>query len=235
MALVIGNCIPTTISLFDPYIRNSNDYLRQGTPTTNAERLGVPTEQLTVWKGILDKWTPLYSKYSDKVNLRTNAITSELYDTIETAINFEKETLMFAHIAISPNVTTADLETFGIHRVIPKSSRSIPQNPITEQVDTTLQPIGGGAVLIKCYSGGKRTSIHEDANCVQYRYTIGAIPPTSPIDTNLMVNQSTKSTFTLNTGAENTGLRLYIYFRWFNTKHPELAGPWSDLESTLIL
>lgn len=236
MALIIVNCIPTTISAFNPYIRNSNEYLAQGSPVTNAERLGIPANQLAKWKEIGDRWIPVFNKYSDKVNSRTGAVTSELYDIIEEAHAFESEVLMFAHIAISPIATSTDLETFGIRNPNPKSTRTIPQTPIKEQVDALLQPIGGGSIAVKCFnSGGKRASIHEGANCVQYRYTVGAIAPSSPIDVNLIVNQSTKATFTLNAGAENSGLRIYIYFRWFNTKHPELAGPWSDQQNTLIL
>lgn len=235
MVLIIGNCIPKTISLFATYIRNTNDYLQQGAPITNAERLGVPPAHAARWKEIEERWQPAFIKYSDKINSRTAAVTNQLYDIIDMAHEFEQETHMFAYIAISRTATTTDMETFCINKRTPKSTHFIPQTPVGEQVDAILQPIGGGVVSVKCFSGGKRASIHKDATCVEYRYKVGAIAPSSPIDTNLMVDQCTKSSFTLNVGAENSGLRLYIYFRWFNTKHPELAGPWCDLQNTLIL
>ena len=43
----------------------------------------------------------------------------------------------------------------------------------------------------------------------------------------------TKSVFTFHMGVENVGKKMVAYLRWYNTKHPELAGPWSDV--TLIV
>jgi hypothetical protein len=49
------------------------------------------------------------------------------------------------------------------------------------------------------------------------------------------MNISTKGAFMLQGGVECEGKRLYIYFRWYNTKHPDIAGPWSQLQTTIVL
>jgi hypothetical protein len=45
---------------------------------------------------------------------------------------------------------------------------------------------------------------------------------------------STKSLFTLTFDGDQMGNDLQIFFRWINTKHPDLAGPWSSLFSRII-
>lgn len=235
MTTSIITVIPRTFDNFNTYIRNTNSYMDEGTPK-NSERLEVPVEMVTKWDGICKKWVAAYDKYSDKYNLRTQAINDELRTIVDEAHIFNEDSNFLARIAISPKVTITDLETFGIRNSIgPKAGRSTPQMPFTTMVETTLKPIGGGSIMVKCYSKGSRASILEAANCVQYRFVVGTTPPSSAEDAILDKDLSTKASFVLPAGAEKIGLHLYIYFRWFNTKHPELAGPWSDLESTLIL
>ena len=46
---------------------------------------------------------------------------------------------------------------------------------------------------------------------------------------------STRASFNLDAGSASSGKYLYIYLRWYNTKHPALVGPWSSMHTTLIL
>ena len=190
----------------------------------------------TGWNGILKKWITVYDKYTDRYNLRTQAVNDELRAIINDAQEFNNDNHFLARIAISENATVTDLETFGIRNGTgPKQPRTLPQNPITTLVEATLKPIGGGSVMVKCYSKGARASILDAADCVQFRFVVGTTAPTSAEDANLDKDLSTKSSFVLPTGAEKIGMSLYIYFRWYNTKHPDLAGPWSTLQSTIII
>lgn len=235
MATTITTSIPRTFGNFNTYIRNTNSYLEEGTPK-NSERLGVPAELVTGWNGILKKWITVYDKYSDRYNLRTQAVNDELRAIINDAQEFNNENHFLARIAISENATVTDLETFGIRNGTgPKQPRTSPQNPITTLVEATLKPIGGGSVMVKCYSKGARASILDAADCVQYRFVVGTTAPTSAEDANLDKELSTKASFVLPTGAEKMGMHLFIYFRWHNTKHPDLSGPWSTLQSTIII
>lgn len=231
-----GSRIPRGIDAFNPYCINTSAYLKAGTPT-NAERLGLLPEEATRWEGFTTAWTPLYTLYSDKKNGRTTAVKDQLLDIIEQCVSFDQTNHILDRIAASPHVTIVDMETFNIRKgALQKTTRTIPTTPITEQVTVTIQAIGGGSVAIKCYGvTAQRAGLVEDADSVQYAYMVGTTPPESVKAAGLTFDLSTKASFTLGLGAENSAKYLYIYFRWYNTKHPGLCGPWSNLDSTLLL
>ena len=129
------------------------------------------------------------------------------------------------------------METFNIKKgVLQKTTRSVATTPLTNQVAASIQPLGGGSVNIKCRNlSSERAAIDEGANCVQYAFKVGDTAPVSADAENLRREISTKAFFVLALGPGSSAKNLYIYFRWYNTKHPELAGPWSALMTTLIL
>lgn len=231
-----GSRIPRGIDDYNSYINNTTAYLKTGTPT-NAERLGVSTEELAKWEGFLTAWNPLYVKYSDKKNGRTIAVTDQLHNLIDQCTLFNQTNHILDRIAASANVTIVDMETFNIKRgMLQKPTRTIPVSAITEMLTVTLQAIGGGSVAIKCYGvSAQRAGILEGADSVQYAYLVGTTPPASVKAPGLIIDLSTRAIFTLALGAENRAQYLYIYFRWYSTKRPGLSGPWSDLNSTLLL
>ena len=235
MPTLFVSCIPLSFDKFNIYLQNTTTFLFEGAPTANYVRLGIPETVATGWKEIGTRWNPIYGKYTDKYNLRTPAVSDELRAIVDSTRKFEEENHLIALIAISPNATVTDLETFSITNG-QRKSRTIPQSQITSLVNAILKPIGGGSISIKCYdTNGKRPSINETANCVQYRYCVGSTAPTSVEDDILDMDISTKGAFILSVGAENEGKRLYIYFRWHNTKHPDISGPWCPLQSTIII
>lgn len=231
-----GCRIPRGIDAFNPYIINTSNYLKEGTPT-NAERLGLTTRESGQWDMINNNWGPLYLLYSDKKNTRTTAVTDQLSNLIKQCVTLDQTSHILDRIAASANVTIVDLEVFNIKKgALQKTTRTIPVTPIADLVTATLQPIGGGSVRVKCYSpNGQRAAIHDDADAVQYAYTVGTTPPASVKAEELIKDLSSKGGFTMSLGAENSAQYLYIYFRWINTRHPELNGPWSPLNTTLLL
>lgn len=233
MLTVSSASIPSKIESFDKFIRTTSGYLNEG-ETKNYERLSIPKVLVDKWVGFATEWIKWYAKYSDSYSSRTQAVVDEMNTIIEATRIFDDENNFLARIAISENVTITDLEMFNI-RNEGKQSRTKPQNPITELVESTIKPIGGGSLMVKCYGKGVRAAILPPANCVQYHYTMGANAPTSAEDENMDMDISTKGSFMLQLGASNEGKRLYIYFRWYNTKHPEIAGPWSAMQTTIIL
>ena len=228
--------IPRGIDEFNTYIGNTNSYLLAGTPT-NANRLGVTPEELTQWTGFATDWAPLYLKYSDKKNSRTTAIKDQLLEIIGNTTDFDQRNHVLDRIAASPNVTIVDMETFNIKKgVLQKTSRLSSNTPIAEAVTVTIQLLGGGMVTIKCYSTtGQRASIYNNADSVEYLYQVGTTPPVAADENVLKKGISTKGSFTVALNPDTPGKFLYIYFRWYNTKHPELAGPWSSLQTTMIM
>jgi hypothetical protein len=228
---------PRSIILFNPYVSNVVAYLKEGTPTTNAERLGVLPTEVDQWAIIADKWEPLYIKYTDKKQSRTTSIKNELLHLIDQFIKLDQQAHILDRIASSPNVTIADLSTFNIKKgVLKKATRTVGVTPIDEPVVATIIPFGGGSFSIKCRSTtATRAGIFGGADSVQFAYKIGDTPPASAKEFGLIVGLSTKAIFTLPLGADASTKFLYIYFRWNNTKHPELAGAWGSLQTMLIL
>jgi hypothetical protein len=44
----------------------------------------------------------------------------------------------------------------------------------------------------------------------------------------------TKATHDFRFGADKEGQFLCVFSRWYNTKHPELAGDWGEMQIALI-
>jgi hypothetical protein len=229
--------MPRGLDDFGTYLTSTNAYLKEGSPTTNAVRLGLLDSDTTYWSGLLIKWNDVYPQYSDKLYSRTMDVRNQLLAMVSEAIDFDQRYSFLDRIASSQNVNVTDLGIFNIRKgVLQKSSRAVPQRPIQEPVTVTVQQLGGGSFSVKCYSStGQRPCIYTDANCVQFAFMIGDTAPTSPKAQGMTINLSTKSTFVLSLDPENQAKNLYIYFRWFNTKHPEIAGPWCNLQTYVII
>ena len=229
--------IPRTIDPFHNYINSTSDHLEAGTPETNATRLGLSKEETDGWTAIKVKWNPLYDKYKDKETSRTTAIKNKLLLLIGDTISYDKDYNFLDRISVSLNATVDDLSIFNIKKgLLEKTTRTVPSTCIRETVEPILQPFGGGNLTLKCYSStSARPSIFGDADSVQYLYVVGTTPPESVNDPNLNLGLSTRAIFDLALGAENGGKRIYIFLRWYNTKHPELAGPWSDMQTSFLL
>jgi hypothetical protein len=235
--MAVTSRIPRTIDLFNPYISSTATYLLAGTPTNNGTRLGLSEDEIGGWRDMNTKWNPLYEKYKDKKTGRTTAIKDQLLLCIDEAIEYDRSCNLLDRIAVSLNVTVHDLETFNIKKgLLEKTTRTIPTTAIKESVEPILIPFGGGTVTVKCYSStSARPSIFGDADSVQYLYCVDTPAPESINTPGLIQGLSTRANFDLPLGAQNGGKRVYLFLRWYNTKHPELAGPWSDMQSTFLL
>jgi len=229
--------MPRGIDEFSTYLISTNAYLKEGTPTTNADRLGLQESDSTFWSGLLNRWNDVYPQFSDKVYSRTMDSRNQLLSMVSEAVDFDQRNSFLDRIASSQNVNVTDLGVFNIRKgILQKTSRTVPQRPIQEIVTVTVQQLGGGSFSVKCYSStGQRPCIFGDANCVQYAYFVGDKAPTSPNAAGSTISLSTKSSFVLSLDPENQAKNLYIYFRWFNTKHPEIAGPWCNLQTFVII
>lgn len=220
--------VPRGIDSFNKYIVSTSSYLQEGTPTTHAARLGITEEELKFILALLASWTSLYKLYGDKKNSRTTAVIDQLHDNVDQFVDYDKEHHLLDRIASSPNATIIDMETFNIRNgALQRSARSTTSKPITDAVSAILDAVGGGMVSVKCYNTeSSRPSIFSDSDCIQFAYAVGSTPPTSVLASGLTQGLSSKASFTISTGADNGGKNLYIFFRWYNSRHPELAGPW---------
>ena len=219
---------PRGIDSFNKYIVRTVHYLREGIPITHAVRLGITVEELKFLLALLVSWTSLYELYGDKKNSRTTAVIAQLHNIVNQFLEYDKGHHLLDRIASSPNATIVDMEIFNIRNgALRRSARSIVSKPITEAVSAILEAVGGGMAAVKCYSTeSARPSIFSGGDCVQFAYAVGSTPPASVLTSGLTQGLSSRASFSISTGADNGGKNLHIFFRWYNTKHPELAGPW---------
>jgi len=229
--------IPDSIVLFNTYIENTNDYLQEGNPETNAVRLGILDTEQQGWAAFRSQWIPLFPLYENKRNTRTLLVTDQLHAIIQNAKAFDKEHHLLDRIAASPHVTVKDLSAFNIKSgPLAKQSRTKPTKPISVLVIPELTQIGGGELSVVCRNNmDARTGVIDEATGVEYRYLVGAEAPGSASDPRLRQGLSTRSRFTLDLGDENNGKTAHLYFRWTNTKYPALSGPWSRLYPVLVV
>lgn len=229
--------IPVTIRLFNPYIRNTDGYMLEGTPL-NWIRLGWSQEWIDKWSDIHARWRPLHSKYSNKEETRTTSIKNQLLALIRECKDYDKEHHLLDTIAASPNGIISDMETFHIKKgLLQDNTHTVGHTPLKDEVFAIIISIGGGEMEIKCRTANdsSKPSKPKGMDCVQYVYQIGGTPPTSAAVAGLIKDSSTKASFVLHLGADKADQKLYIFFRWYSTKHPELSGPWSTIQTKMIL
>jgi len=233
--MTVAPRIPRGIDDCSQYLVSTNNYLYLGTPS-NAERLGILPAEVTQWSNLENRFQPLYRLYIDKKNSRTTAVKDQLLSIIDELTDLDQSCHLLDRIAASSNVTIVDMETFNIKKgVLQKTTRTVAITPLTNQVAAAFQPIGGGSVNIKCRNlSSERASIDEGADCVQYAFRVGGSAPVSADAENLRREVSTRASFVLALGSASSAQNLFIYFRWYNTKHPDLAGPWSIMQTMFI-
>lgn len=229
--------MPRSFEGMNNYLLKTESHLLNGEPVTNWSRLGLLETENTKWSAYKTDYSALYIQYSDETNTRTRAIRDKLQNLLDQVVEFDRVNRILDRIASSPNVGIDDLKIFNIKQgPLQKSVRTTKVTPINENVTVTLQPLGGGIVAIKCYSmTGQRAHIITQADCVQFAYMTTDTPPASVMAQGMVFGLSSRASFNLNLGAEQARNNLFIYFRWFNTRHPEQAGPWSALQNTVII
>ena len=228
--------IPRAIDRFNNYLSNTNSYL-VAVNSANAIRLGILPAEVARWTAFVNEWNPLYLKYIDWKGSRTTAITDQLHSIIASCVKFDQTNHLLDRIAASPVVTVSDMEIFNIKKgILLKTTRTRPLGVLTEPVFAAIQPIGGGTVSIKCRcASGGRAAIFAGADAVQFNYTVGDAAPDAADAYGLKSEISTRASIYLALSPACSGKHLYIYLRWYLVKHPALAGPWSSVQTVLIL
>jgi phosphomannomutase len=222
--------IPHSPDDFNKYITTTDDYQKIGGPPTNAIRLGLTATNSTDWTTKRTAWDLLFKQYVDPA-LSTSVVKDNVRIFIKSFHTFGNPLLNV--IAASPNANATDAAKFNV--VIERARPTHHTEPIAERCFATAQTLGGGEMKISCRTDhdASRASKADHADSEQIAWIIADAPPANVND---VANKEiiTKASFTLHLGAENAGRKLFFFSRWYNTKHPELAGPWSDLNTAVI-
>ena len=229
--------IPRGIINFNTYLVKICAYLQAGGTVTNASRLGVTEEELADLLEFLDNWQPLFVKYVDKENGRTQSVTASLKEIFYNVNDYNFTHKLLDRIASSTSATITDYTTFRIkkNRSAKRTSRTFSTTVIEASVSPAFVIVGVGVIKVKCKNNvDKGQHILPGSDCVQYMYQIDGKAPAGADVEGLSMGISTRASFTLSFNSDNSNKLLYVFFRWYHTKYPALAGPWTNLQTMSI-
>ena len=233
--------IPKNFEKYYQYMFRTANYLLKPSPEPfsgiNWQRFNWTEVELQNWLSLSEKAKEYYMLYSSPLS-RTATVIKNFKETRERTAQYNRARCLLDRIASNPNVTVfSDYSVFNIKRGSPgeKIKRTRHKTPINEQVFFSLRPRGGGVIEVRCrtFTGARRPHRHKIANCVQVAMTIGSRYPKS-------VNECSerevfsRAKFFLRLPLSEQGKMLFVYARWYNTSYPELAGPWSGLNNSVI-
>ncbi len=244
------NRIPVDIPGFNGYIGTTNTRLQaisSGT-TKHWERLGLTSQNATDWDDKNTHWRDtLYPKYQNPMQ-STSLVKTDVRNFMEAFGTFARPLLNI--MAASPNANSDDEGVFRF-----KIGRAEPVHPstvITDVVVYEVKRLGGGDLKFICRTShdNHRASKHPLSDSIQLAHgfnlnnsedNTGPSVPGSPVPASALPSPDsmakeifTKAIFILHLGSEAVGKPAAIFLRWYNTKHPELSGPWSPVTAIVV-
>lgn len=226
-----GTRIPQTISLFNGYIDTTDTQLQTNNPATgNLYYIdyGISDLDAKSWHNQRLAWdTNIYPAYTNPAT-RTTVVNANLHTAIKDFHTFANPLLN----KIIASDVTGNLEEHIFNFVLHRKDPVMPEGRILEVCAGTLVNVTGSLYEISCKGQTEFGRAHKvaGADSVQFAYMTAATQlATTPraTDAGMQTGLSTTAHFTFDFGEPAIGQWLYIYFRWYNTKHPEIAGGWS--------
>ena len=220
--------IPTTLAKFFGYVANTNTYLQAPVVPSNSDRLTLSSDTVKKWNTFAGTSSDLQTSKADPLQ-KGPALNDKVKKLIKDFKTFAQPQLNI--IASCTAATTDDALVFNV--VLVRKTPSHSHAPITGKCYIVYELLGGGKIKFKCrsISDARRASLIEGADAVEIVYITGDANAKVPTADEMGNGTSfSKATFILSLGTLTTGKVLYIYFRWINTKHPETASPWSELQ-----
>ena len=239
-----GSIIPETIPLFNTWIRNTNTRQLDTNPdTTNPywTDYGWTAAQSGTYKTDWhDKWVnDLYPKWSNPLT-KTKEVNENVVKFMKDFAEMVDDELLVQKIKASGIATSADALTWNF--VLEKKEPTVRTEKIGKEVFAEITPSGRGVIEceVRADKDESRPSIprEEGADSVQYAWKVfntkaeTADAELTPDEMNKDI--STKAAFDFDAGFANQGKWLVIYFRWYNTKNPAIAGSWSAMQVLMI-
>jgi hypothetical protein len=233
-----GTRIPHALGKFDQYIRTVVPFLQAGGPPDNGTRLGMSAAEIAQAQAFLLQWHTgnpaapgAYELHSNKgtKNKTTRAMVIKIIKDFATFFN-----PILIRMSGSAAITASDRITLNI--APPVAVRQHLKTQISDIIFIGIKQLGGGDMRFSCRSAhdAKRASKPKHADCLQLALKVGDPVLTSPDDATAKLMTFTKATFTLKLGATYAGMKLSLYGRWYNSKYPNLSGPWSAIMVIVI-
>lgn len=230
--------VPSTIPIFNGFIDTTDNRLQLINPVTNNPYYvdyNISPASATSWSAKRKNWDiNIYPAYNDPT-MRTSSVIENVHNFIADFKTFASP--LINKIAASDVAGSDEEHIFNF--VLTHQDPSHATTAIKDGCTGTIHPLGLCEYEIKCVGENVSGHAHKvvGADSVQYAYLIAdEEPATSPTpdDGTMSFGLSTTALFTVNFGTISQGKWLGIYFRWYNTKHPNLAGPWGIMGQLFI-
>jgi hypothetical protein len=242
--------IPGKMAAFVTYVIVVNDYLHMiesGATNPRGIILGMTTAELAALDAFalsLMSGDPAHPGIWD---LHSHKETKTQVTSADMA-KAKKEIGQFFRPLLNRMNTSAELtgkDRVALQLSDPVTTHKTPEKRISEQCFANIKMLGGGDLLFECRfnNDSKRTGKPALADAVEFAWcqevtasdSTESDSPTVP-DPDTVANRSisTKASFFHALGGNYVGKRVHMWFRWINTKHPNLSGSWSVVNSPVV-
>jgi hypothetical protein len=238
--------IPPEVLKFIVYIVAVNTYLQTIAPGDTDPRgivLGMTTTELDKLNKFVKKLVSgdpllpgIWDMYQNP-DTRTKKTTADYKQLRKDFSVFFRPLLK--RMEGSANITDGDRLPLRI--AIPTGKHKRPTKPIADICFASVRPMGQGRIYVVCRytEDSKRSGRPAGTTGIEVAYIIEAISdvnnndPKRPLveDADAIPTRhiSTRATFNMNLGGANAGSRIKLFFRWINSKYPDLSGDWSGM------
>jgi hypothetical protein len=250
--------IPKKLAAFITYIMVVNDYLHLVAPGDTDPRgivLGMTPDDLTKLKNFVtslisgDPVHPGAWDLHSKKSTKTSTTRQNMEDIMNEFGDFFRPELN--RMAAASNITNGDRDVLNIAR--PVVSHTKPSTAIAAKCFVDITMLGQCEAKFECRASAdaNRSGKADGADAVEVAFCSLPMVDQKDGDASILASKvkprqmmgpseatdhsiSTKALFTLTFPDSQLGNNLQLFFRWINTKHPDLAGPWSSLFSVII-
>jgi hypothetical protein len=249
----MSSYIPQNEEGFNGFQRN---FMNQLTPIAAAA--GIPASQVNDLIDYQTAWTNAYAaggkaakSSRDSAEVKTKYEAWHDYEYSKSPLPLGLRAFIAAWVVCNPLIS--DEQRVAMRVPIHKKKKTNHTTATQNTVVFKSRGLGGGVIQTICSSSGSPAlnpmATNSNAERKIYRpkkeegYDIqkswkiinkGDALPASANDAGMNKTVFTKANFIQQLGQQNEGMLLCEFMQWFNPRHPELAGPWSNLQTTII-
>jgi hypothetical protein len=250
--------IPIKLETFIVFIVLIDEYLHAilaGSTDPRGIELGMTADELLALRAWVKQFISGDPTHPGIWDLHKNKQT-KTQTTRQNMVDTKKQFGVFfrpllVRMSGSALITNGDRDTLNIAH--PVTSHTKPTTPITAECLIGVRRLGQCKLRFVCKASEDeaRASKPEGSDAVEIAYNSRPVITTEPgkepilagkVRPKSMMGPSeatnfktfTRAIFTMQFPDSDLGNDLQLFGRWINTKHPDLAGPWSQLNSVII-
>jgi hypothetical protein len=245
--------IPKDDESFDDFQKN---LVSQVTPIATAS--GIPAAQVTGLTAYQTAWTNAYAvggkgekTTRNSVQIKAKTEARKAYENSKAPQPLGLRAFIAAWVINNPLISNAQHVAMRIP--VHKTNKTRHNVATKNTVVFKSTSLGGGVIQTDCHSSGSATlnplaktakagkktnrDKKEEGYEIMKSWKIinsGDALPVTANDAGMTKTLFTKAKIIQQLGPENEGKKLCEFLQWYIPKHPELASPWSNMQTTII-